>query len=121
MAAAYEMEVVSLEGTLRARVRFSEGFAGFDGHFPGRPVLPGFCHIQAAVDLVRRMLAGAMLVRVENAKFTRPILPGEEVLLEMVEAAPLVFDTTLSVAGESCSRFRLQLRWPSQDEAGAVR
>ena len=121
MAAAIEMEVMSLEGTLKARVTFPAAFAGFEGHFPGRAVLPGFCHIQAAVDLIDRARAGAVLAGVESAKFTRPILPGEEVLLEVVEAASMIYDATLSVAGESCSRFRLQLRGPSQDEAGAVR
>src|SRR5690349_11916494 len=30
---------------------FPAEYTGFDGHFPGRPILPGFVQIQLAIDI----------------------------------------------------------------------
>lgn len=66
-------------------VTFNEPF--FPGHFPGRPLMPGVMQIeamaQASAVLMSKTLnvdpakAGIMFMSVDNAKFRRPVRPGD--------------------------------------------
>ena len=67
--------------------------AFFQGHFPGDPIMPGVLQIealaQAAAVLVMASLkagtAGSSVyfTTIENARFRRPVRPGDRVLLEV--------------------------------------
>jgi 3-hydroxyacyl-[acyl-carrier-protein] dehydratase len=110
-------ELVSFDAAtanVRAVVRMPREFVGFEGHFPGEAILPGFVHVQVAVELLARVRAGAVLTGVESAKFTRAILPGEEIVVELVRAGEgregLGYEAMLRVGGEVCSRFRMRVR-----------
>jgi 3-hydroxymyristoyl/3-hydroxydecanoyl-(acyl carrier protein) dehydratase len=49
----------------------------FDGHFPGRPILPGVWLLAEAMAALEKATAtGARDWRVESAKFTSPVGPG---------------------------------------------
>jgi beta-hydroxyacyl-ACP dehydratase FabZ len=66
----------------------------FQGHFPGAPVMPGVLILEAMAQV-----AGVMIYRdmpddeksrkliyftgVENAKFRRPVVPGDQLRIEM--------------------------------------
>ena len=64
----------------------------FQGHFPGAPVMPGVLIIEAMAQV-----AGVMIYRdlpdrekkliyftgIENAKFRRPVIPGDQLRIEM--------------------------------------
>jgi beta-hydroxyacyl-ACP dehydratase FabZ len=64
----------------------------FQGHFPGAPVMPGVLIIEAMAQV-----AGVLIYRelperhgkliyftgIENAKFRRPVLPGDQLRIEM--------------------------------------
>jgi 3-hydroxymyristoyl/3-hydroxydecanoyl-(acyl carrier protein) dehydratase len=64
-------------GDYAATFCFPSGFSGFRGHFPGRPVLPGACLVQAAVVLSAvRTSVRAGLKRVEGAEWFAPVVPG---------------------------------------------
>ena len=53
-------------------------FSGFDGHFPGQPVLPGVCMLQAAVVTLEDWLGqGVEVFEVRKARFLSPISPGQ--------------------------------------------
>ena len=86
--------IVEIEGEKRIvglkNVTINEPF--FQGHFPGAPVMPGVLIIESMAQV-----AGVMIYRdmpdkdrkliyftgIENAKFRRPVLPGDQLRIEM--------------------------------------
>lgn len=88
-------KVIELEPRTRIlalkQVTINEPF--FAGHFPGAPVMPGVLQIEALAQ------AGAILVlrefedrankipffsAIESAKFRRPVVPGDTLMLEVI-------------------------------------
>lgn len=70
--------------------RFEEGESYFEGHFPGKPVLPGIFSIEALAQTAMSVfLADAvagrkepgfgLLGKVNEMAFLEPIVPGDEV------------------------------------------
>jgi len=65
----------------------------FPGHFPGHPVMPGVLIIEAMAQVacVLAILSSDESVRskvtyfagIENAKFRKPVFPGDQLRLEM--------------------------------------
>jgi 3-hydroxyacyl-[acyl-carrier-protein] dehydratase len=59
----------------------------FQGHFPGRPLMPGVLQIEAMAQAsavlmsktlnVDPMVSGIMFMSVEEAKFRKPVRPGD--------------------------------------------
>ena len=84
--------VLELEGDKRAvgikNLSFNEQF--FQGHWPGQPVMPGALQIEAMAQLagfllLRKYNGGkkrAFLFSVDKAKFRRPVVPGDRLVLE---------------------------------------
>jgi len=86
--------ILEIEGDKRIvglkNVTINEPF--FQGHFPGAPVMPGVLIIESMAQV-----AGVMIYRdmpdkdkkliyftgIENAKFRRPVLPGDQLRVEM--------------------------------------
>jgi 3-hydroxyacyl-[acyl-carrier-protein] dehydratase len=71
-------------------VTYNEPF--FPGHFPGRPVMPGVMIIEALAqaagilcfvtgDVIPDHTTRLYLVGVDNARFRRPVVPGDQLLL----------------------------------------
>jgi 3-hydroxyacyl-[acyl-carrier-protein] dehydratase len=83
-----ETSVVALKN-----VTVNEPF--FDGHFPGHPVMPGVLIIEAMAQAaglltqVSRHIKGDAgsplfyLVKVDNARFNAPVVPGDQLRLEV--------------------------------------
>ena len=58
--------------------------AVFDGHFPGRAILPGVAQVDWAIVWARERFAlPPVFLRLETLKFTQPIEPGARVELEL--------------------------------------
>jgi beta-hydroxyacyl-ACP dehydratase FabZ len=64
----------------------------FNGHFPGFPVMPGVLIIEAMAQvggiLISRVNANArgkimFLASVDEAKFRKPVIPGDQLRIEM--------------------------------------
>ncbi len=73
-------------------ITFNEQF--FQGHFPGRPVMPGVLIIEAMAQ-VGGLLANATdpnlkgkliyFMAIDKVKFRRPVVPGDQLILEVID------------------------------------
>ncbi len=63
----------------------------FQGHFPGKPLMPGVFMIEALAQLGGTMILGpddfrrriAFLTGIDKAKFRRPVVPGDRLDMEV--------------------------------------
>jgi len=103
------------EKTLTAikNVTVNEPF--FEGHFPGEPVMPGVlilesmaqaCGVLAHVALASSQEIGSVyyLVKIDNAKFNRKVVPGDQLLLEVKQTRIMrglgMYEARVTVNGE---------------------
>ncbi|MBU0896929.1 MAG: hypothetical protein KJ629_05295 [Candidatus Omnitrophica bacterium] len=69
-----------------AKFIFDEDFIGFKGHFPGRPVLPGVCKIQAALVIYEeKNNSQPQLKEIVSAKFFSPVSVNDELIFKYQE------------------------------------
>ena len=65
---------------------FDGEFPGFDGHFPGQPVLPGVCMLQAAVVTLEDWLVRSIRIQeISRARFVSPLGPGQELEVRCIQ------------------------------------
>jgi UDP-3-O-[3-hydroxymyristoyl] N-acetylglucosamine deacetylase/3-hydroxyacyl-[acyl-carrier-protein] dehydratase len=86
--------IIQVEGTRRAvgikNVTINEEF--FQGHYPGQPIMPGVLIIEAMAQLAGILLSQelehkgkiAVLLSMDRARFRRPVVPGDQLILEAV-------------------------------------
>ena len=86
-------KVIELKKDKRAigikNVSINEAF--FAGHFPGRPIMPGVLIIEAMAQTAGVLLLSkeenlgklAYFLGMNNVKFRRPVLPGDQLILEI--------------------------------------
>ena len=66
------------DGGLVAEFEFPAGSLVFAGHFPGNPVLPGICQMEAVRIILERSLERRChLQQFSSAKFFKAVVPGE--------------------------------------------
>lgn len=88
-------KVVEIDGNKRAvgikNVTMNEPH--FMGHFPGRPIMPGVMIVEAmaqtagVINIVNSEGDAPSLVyfmTIDNAKFRKPVVPGDQLLMEVV-------------------------------------
>jgi 3-hydroxyacyl-[acyl-carrier-protein] dehydratase len=64
-------------GELTGELEVAETHPGFEGHFPGRPVLPAVAQVQIVVALCDRLLQrGVHVAEIARMKLVRPVSPG---------------------------------------------
>lgn len=70
-------------------VTFNESF--FQGHFPGKPIMPGVLIVEAMAQaggvLVYKSIATddnvVYFMSIDNVKFRKPVVPGDQIRLEV--------------------------------------
>jgi beta-hydroxyacyl-ACP dehydratase FabZ len=80
----------------------------FQGHFPGKPIMPGVLMIEALAQAggILALLDGkskdkiAFFMTINNVKFRKPVTPGDQLLLH-VSVSKLVRQNIVQVHGEA--------------------
>ena len=93
-------------GEVTASFCFPPDFTGFQGHFPGNPVLPGIVQILMAEVTAGRGNDPA-LKEVARCKFLRPVSPGENVSVTATPAGEEKWTCDLRAGEEFCARMTL--------------
>ena len=85
--------------TYTTTVRIDANHPALPGHFPGRPIVPGVVLLDRVLATAERWLGRPVRPSsLPNAKFTAPLLPGQEAQLQLkLEGDELRF--SLSHAG----------------------
>lgn len=103
-------------GVHRAEFVFRKDFSGFDGHFPGNPIVPGIAQMYAV-----QITAGAAqggdernmrLKEAVRCKFMRPVLPDEVVRVALSgewEDCVLRCKADITAGDEPCASMTLLL------------
>lgn len=120
MVSVYEDVARSLEagpkhdgGVTYAEFVFHDTFTGFEGHFPGNPLVPGIAQIYAA-QITAESAAGrkTRLKEMARCKFTRPVLPNEVVRVSLSgewRGGIMRCKVDVTANGEPCSSMTLVL------------
>lgn len=67
------------DGSFQASLTFDPAFPGFEGHFPGNPIVPGVCQL-LLVELLAQLAANAPELRtaeIIQMKFRAPLRPND--------------------------------------------
>jgi len=104
----------SPEGNINARFIFPSDFSGFKGHFPGRPVLPGVCKIQAVIAMLEKWhKENVFLTEISLAKFFAPVCDNQEIIIssgkiDKVSDEPKI-KASVTRGGEKMAELQLKL------------
>jgi 3-hydroxymyristoyl/3-hydroxydecanoyl-(acyl carrier protein) dehydratase len=103
--------IARTENSWSADFTFEPDAPYFKGHFPGFPLLPGvvqlgLAHHFAEVFLRRSFIVGS----VKKMKFSRPILPGEQIRFTLEKRAENELGYTYAKGEAICSSGTIQAR-----------
>ena len=93
------------EGTYRCSIRFDPEFPGFDGHFPGQPIVPALC-LLSVVEIIARQATGMHELRfskISSMKFKAPLRPGDMAIftVDIDNGGQLPFKASATVSTET--------------------
>ncbi|WP_321405151.1 3-hydroxyacyl-ACP dehydratase [Maridesulfovibrio sp.] len=95
---------------------FNKSFTGFDGHFPGNPILPGVIQTllgqNSSMEALKQQFPHEKLIlqSVTRCKFLRPVKPMEKLELSLTlktKGLNHISICVLSVDGETAATYQL--------------
>lgn len=101
------------EGEVTAVLRLRVTHRIFEGHFPGRPVVPGACLVQLVQEMAGSVAGSAVrMIRADRIKFISMIEPGRDAAVTLTvmgtreATGEWRVDAEAKNAGATCFRFR---------------
>jgi 3-hydroxymyristoyl/3-hydroxydecanoyl-(acyl carrier protein) dehydratase len=58
------------------------------GHFPHNPIVPGVVILDYASNLVQEWQPGCRITGLTQAKFLKPLHPGQQFTIKLIQASP---------------------------------
>lgn len=116
----------ALGATITGNFFVRENLEVLRGHFPGNPILPGVVQIEMMGQNAAMVLAlnparkesaefHVALVKADNAKFRRPVLPGESLVIKSkctrARKSMMSYDCTIYSGDEICSQAEILASW----------
>jgi 3-hydroxymyristoyl/3-hydroxydecanoyl-(acyl carrier protein) dehydratase len=95
-----------MNDAFQAALRIDAAHPALAGHFPGNPVVPGVVvleRVAAALQAWHGQRVGKL-----DAKFVRPLLPGEDAVIELHAESTCVRFTVARTDGVALARGTLQ-------------
>jgi 3-hydroxyacyl-[acyl-carrier-protein] dehydratase len=101
-------------------VTINEAF--FQGHYPGKPIMPGVLIIEAMAQAAAVMLIAApehqgripLIGAIDNVKFKRIVVPGDQLItvveVEWMRGSIGRFKGTASVEGETVAQMQMTFK-----------
>ena len=95
------------------KVDFDADFAGFEGHFPGNPIVPGVCLIELS-RVMAEQAAGLELVlqEISLCKFRHPVMAGMtadcKLLLRRLDGPAFLIQTEIKTESGPAGQMRLK-------------
>ncbi len=103
------LHVERANGRAKAKLNFPERFIGFQGHFPGMPILPGIMMLHLSMMVTELLLEEALICQqIVTAKFSRQVFPRQELGIEIEtakEGQTYPTRAKLTLSGEKCAEF----------------
>ncbi len=117
--AGTSVRTLEVEASYDLTFHFEDGFTGFQGHFPGHPILPAFVQLLAGQCALQiRSGRNWSLRRVDRGKFLKTIQPNQPVTIrwqeQPLEDGGLRCSFTLLVNDEKAALFRIEFA-PEED------
>ena len=97
------------------KVDFDADFAGFEGHFPGNPIVPGVCLVELSRIMAEQAAGRAMtLQEISLCKFRNPVMAGMTVncklLLRPLDGSAFLIQTEIKTESGSAGQMRLKAK-----------
>jgi 3-hydroxymyristoyl/3-hydroxydecanoyl-(acyl carrier protein) dehydratase len=90
-----------------ATFNFPPEVLAFQGHFPNAPLLPGFMHVQLALDILQASGKPYHLISVPAAKFLNPLLPNQTATATLSQNATNTYEVTITHEERTLSTFSI--------------
>ena len=104
------------DGSYSAAITFDPAFTGFDGHFPGNPIVPAVCQL-SAVEVLAHLALGRedlKLATISLMKFRAPLVPNDTATftftLTQTENDIIVKADVSTAKQKNASKFKLILQ-----------
>jgi 3-hydroxyacyl-[acyl-carrier-protein] dehydratase len=107
------LQVEDRDDGFRAILSVEPSLSILPDHFPGHPILPGICMLQAVLlaGAARQKVADLHVRKLKNAKMMQPVRPGQQLVIDAqmspAEDGQFAIKAKLTVDDRRCAEFSL--------------